>query len=88
MSRVIIRKSSPKPRVIVKAEVAMTSSGPMIMYGGGGGAPAQRTRASKFLGGVGTALGAGLGALGPHRSLGSLAQGMQSGAMQGSQFGN
>ena len=92
MSRVIVKKSLPKPRVIVKAPTMMVdaSGKPMFMYGGaGGGTPTQRTRASKILGGIGQVAGAGLAAAtGRHRDLMSLISGMQGGSAVGRQVGD
>ena len=92
MSRVIVKQSSPKPRVIVKAPTMMVDSSgkPMFMYGGaGGGTPAQRTRASKVLGGIGQVAGAGLAAAtGRHRDLMGLISGMQGGSAVGRQVGD
>ena len=83
---VAIRKSRP---VAVKKSMTQgydSSGKPIMMFGGGGGG-ATPTYLSSILGGIGGIGGAVLGALGPHRSLAGLAQGVQSGAYTGRDIG-
>ena len=83
---VAIRKSRP---VAVKKSMTQgydSSGKPIMMFGGGGGG-ATPTYLSNILGGVGGVGGAVLGALGGHRDLGSLLQGIQSGSYTGRDLG-
>jgi len=81
---VAVRKS--RPVAVKKMKQGFDSQGnPIMMFeGGAGGTP---TYLSSALGALGTVGGGVLGALGPHRSLSSLAQGVQSGAYTGRDLG-
>ena len=81
---VAVRKS--RPVAVKKMKQGFDSQGnPIMMFeGGAGGTP---TYLSSALGAIGTIGGGVLGALGPHRSLSSLAQGVQSGAYTGRDLG-
>ena len=84
MKPVAVLKS--RPVAVKKMKQGFDSQGnPIMMFeGGAGGTP---TYLSSALGAIGTIGGGVLGALGPHRSLSSLAQGVQSGAYTGRDLG-
>ena len=84
MKPVAVLKS--RPVAVKKMKQGFDSQGnPIMMFeGGAGGTP---TYLSSALGALGTIGGGVLGALGPHRSLSSLAQGVQSGAYTGRDLG-
>lgn len=83
--RVLVKKSH-NDRVLVKgrAQLMTDASGKPTMLFGGGGDGKKRGKLS----GLGSLAGGVLGALGPHRSMGSLLGGVQTGSVMGGQAGD